>query len=99
MAEYKFGNPAKGKDLFESLIANNPKRADVWNIYLDSELKSSQEPKSIRYIFERAITLNLATKTMKNLFTRYLNFERDFGTAETVEQVRQKALEYVSQDN
>ena len=96
--EYKYGLPARGKDLLESLVSNYPKRADIWNIYLDCEIKSNQGVKAIRGIFERTISLKLAPKKMKNFFSRYLNFEKDYGSEESAEKVRQKALAYATKD-
>jgi rRNA biogenesis protein RRP5 len=49
----------------------------------------------IRSIFERVITLNLSSKKMKYFFQRYLKFEKENGTPETVDHVREAAQNYV----
>jgi len=50
---------------------------------------------SCRDIFERVIHLNLAPKKMKFFFKRYLDYEKKYGTTETVMAVKTAALEYV----
>ena len=37
--EYKHGDPSHGQTLLESVIANYPKRLDVWSRYLDLLIK------------------------------------------------------------
>lgn len=49
----------------------------------------------IRQIFERVIHINLSSKKMKLFFKRYLDFERKYGDAFSVENVKTKAMEYV----
>ena len=48
-----------------------------------------------RQIFERIIHINLSSKKMKLFFKRYLDFERKYGDAFSVENVKTKAMEYV----
>lgn len=50
---------------------------------------------SCRDIFERVVHLSLAPKKMKFLFKRYLDYEKKFGTTESVLAVKRAALEYV----
>ena len=50
---------------------------------------------SFRQIFERVIHINLSSKKMKLFFKRYLDFERKYGDAFSVENVKTKAMEYV----
>ena len=37
--EYKYGDPSHGQTLLESVIANYPKRLDVWSRYFDLLIK------------------------------------------------------------
>jgi len=37
--EYECGNFEIGRMNFENIISNFPKRNDIWNIYLDMEIK------------------------------------------------------------
>ncbi len=46
-------------------------------------------------LFERATHLQLPPKKMKFLFKRYLEYEKQHGTAAGVEHVKKRALEYV----
>ena len=48
-----------------------------------------------RQIFERVIHINLSSKKMKLFFKRYLDFERQYGDALSIENVKTKAVEYV----
>ena len=48
-----------------------------------------------RQIFERVIHINLSSKKMKLFFKRYLDFERKYGDALSIENVKTKTVEYV----
>jgi len=93
--EFKFGSPERGRTIFENILATYPKRVDIWSIYLDMEMRTQLRDK-IRNLFDRAVSLNLSSKKMKFFFKRYLNFEKQYGTPETVEHVKQKAQDYVA---
>ena len=41
--EYKYGDPSHGQTLLESVIANYPKRLDVWSRYFDLLIKHSSK--------------------------------------------------------
>ncbi|NXJ09711.1 RRP5 protein, partial [Odontophorus gujanensis] len=92
--EFRFGDPEHAKALFESTLNSYPKRTDIWSIYMDIMIKQGSQ-KEVRDIFERVIHLNLAPKKMKFFFKRYLDYEKKYGTAETVMAVKTAALEYV----
>lgn len=103
--EYKYGNAERGRTVFESLIGNLPKRVDLWNIYLDTELsqclhesKDSQAIDSVsraRQLFERFTSLDLSSKKMKFAFKKWLKFEKTFGTKESADEVKNRARMYV----
>ncbi|XP_010127609.1 PREDICTED: protein RRP5 homolog [Chlamydotis macqueenii] len=92
--EFHFGDPEHAKALFESTLNSYPKRTDIWSIYMDIMIKHGSQ-KEVRDIFERVIHLSLAPKKMKFFFKRYLDYEKKFGTAESVLAVKRAALEYV----
>ncbi|XP_010131602.1 PREDICTED: protein RRP5 homolog [Buceros rhinoceros silvestris] len=92
--EFRFGDPEHAKALFESTLSSYPKRTDIWSIYMDIMIKHGSQ-KEIRDIFERVIHLSLAPKKMKFFFKRYLDYEKKFGTTESVLAVKRAALEYV----
>ena len=48
-----------------------------------------------RHVFERVIHLSLSAKKMKFFFKRYLDFEKKYGSESSVDNVKQKAVEYV----
>lgn len=33
--EFKYGEPERGKTMFESLLSTYPKRVDIWSVYID----------------------------------------------------------------
>ncbi|NXU73503.1 RRP5 protein, partial [Oreotrochilus melanogaster] len=92
--EFRFGDPQHAKALFESTLNTYPKRTDIWNIYMDIMIKHGSQ-KEVRDIFERVIHLSLAPKKMKFFFKRYLDYEKKFGTMESVLAVKRAAVEYV----
>ncbi|XP_051656636.1 protein RRP5 homolog isoform X1 [Manacus candei] len=92
--EFRFEDTEHAKALFESTLSNYPKRTDIWSIYMDIMIKHGSQ-KEVRDIFERVIHLSLAPKKMKFFFKRYLDYEKKFGTAESVLAVKRAALEYV----
>ncbi|NXO72466.1 RRP5 protein, partial [Phainopepla nitens] len=92
--EFHSGDTEHAKALFESTLSSYPKRTDIWSIYMDIMIKHGSQ-KEIRDIFERVIHLSLAPKKMKFFFKRYLDYEKKFGTAESVLAVKRAALEYV----
>jgi len=92
--EFKHASPERGRTLFDSILSNYPKRVDVWSIYIDTE-KAYGDVKAVRRVMERATSLNLSTKKMKFLFTKYLDFEKEHGTEESANSVKEKAREYI----
>ncbi|KFZ57546.1 Protein RRP5, partial [Podiceps cristatus] len=92
--EFRFGDSEHAKALFESTLSSYPKRTDIWSIYMDIMIKHGSQ-KEVRDIFERVIHLSLAPKKMKFFFKRYLDYEKKFGTAESVLAVKRAAIEYV----
>jgi len=72
-----------------------PKRADLWSVYLDQEQRLADNELHIRRLLDRITSLSLSTKKMKYFFKRFLDFEAKFGSAATIEHVKQKARSYV----
>jgi rRNA biogenesis protein RRP5 len=69
LLEYKYGNAEKAKTIFETLIAEFPKKADIWNVYIDAEVKNS--PKFPQELFEQLFTINWSSKTKKTFEEKY----------------------------
>lgn len=59
-----------GRTTFESIVSNYPKRTDIWNVYLDIEIKYGSKD-STRNLFDRCINLKLKPRKMKFFFKKY----------------------------
>jgi len=97
MAEFdcEQGSADRGRHVFEELLSNFPKRNDLWNLYVDKEIKGGYIPQA-RRLFERMISSNkLSTRTMKAIFKKFLDFEIHHGTAASAEAVKEKARDYI----
>jgi rRNA biogenesis protein RRP5 len=92
---YKFGSIIDGHQIFEQLVANYPNRTDLWSMYIDTELASKRYDQ-VRQLYERVVTLNLSTKKMQSYLKRYLKFEKEYGTEEGQENVKQLARDYIA---
>ncbi|KAJ3043804.1 Protein RRP5 [Rhizophlyctis rosea] len=92
--EFKYGEPERGRTIFEGIMSNYPKRVDLWSVYLDMEIRNG-DVAITRRLFERVIKLKLSSKKMKFFFKKYLDFEKNKGTPEGVEHVKQAAVAYV----
>ena len=92
--QYKYGSVDKGRSMFEEIVENNPKRLDIWNIYIDMEQQVG-DVTVIRRLFERVVKMKLSTKTMKTFLTKYLEFERVNGDENRMEHVREIAKSFV----
>lgn len=110
--EFKVGEYEKGKNLFESLLANNPKRTDVWLIYLSMLIKyclsstssttnsniKNDTIESIRTIFERAIDVINQGKKLHPILVKYLQFEETYGSSSNATRIRHKLTESSSEN-
>ncbi|EGG23485.1 HAT repeat-containing protein [Cavenderia fasciculata] len=97
--EFKHGNPERGRTVFESLISSNPSRTDLWNVYIDQELKQENNAKNIRRLFDRCISLKTSDRNIKQFFKRYLSYEKDHGDESSVNNVKQLAIKYVEESS
>ncbi|KAF4037160.1 Suppressor of forked protein (Suf) [Phytophthora infestans] len=92
---YEQGELDKARTIFEGILANYPKRMDLWNVYLDKEIKFGNVA-LVRALFERLLAMEFSAKKMKFLFKKYLQFEQDQGDDEHVEHVKQLAKDFVA---
>lgn len=88
------GVAARGRALFERVLAAYPKRTDLWGMYLDQEIKAGSAA-SVRNLFERAIHLKLSAKKMRFFFKRYAEFEAEHGSDDRVAYVKQQAVNFL----
>jgi rRNA biogenesis protein RRP5 len=99
--EYKSASVERGRTLFEGILANSPKRIDIWSIYLTMEenLCKKGQPTAnkemLRRLFERVVHMKLSSKKAKFFFKKFLEFEKGFGSEATVSHVKDLARQYV----
>ncbi|CUV07752.1 unnamed protein product [Cryptosporidium hominis] len=106
--EFEYGNINRGRTIFENLLEENSKRMDLWSQYFDilTKLCSKDDPKSnssmadhiemARSIFSSCIEKNFKPRSMKMIFTRWLSFEKEFGSLQTQKHVQDLAINYVN---
>ncbi|KAI7871586.1 hypothetical protein BDF14DRAFT_1878435 [Spinellus fusiger] len=94
LMEFKHGEPERGRTIFEGLMSSHPKRVDLWSVYLDMEIRADDQG-LIRRLFERVTSLKFSSKKMKFFFKKWLQYERENGSEDDVERVKEKALSYV----
>lgn len=92
--ENKFGDKERSQTLFEQILSSYPKRVDIWSCYVDSLIKSN-DIDIARRVLERTVIQTLPPRKMKILFKKFINFEEQYGTQESVNHVQQMAAEYV----
>ncbi|KAK9768908.1 rRNA biogenesis protein rrp5 [Basidiobolus ranarum] len=92
--EFKYGEPERGRTIFEGIMSNYPKRVDLWSIYLDMETRVGDQA-IIRRLFQRVTSLKLSSKKMKFFFKKWLAYEKKFGDSKSEMEVKQRALAYI----
>ncbi|AMD18548.1 HBL354Wp [Eremothecium sinecaudum] len=95
--EYAKGSVEQGRSLFEGLLADAPKRIDLWNVYIDQEIKKGDK-KITEALFERVMTKKITRKQAKFFFNKWLHFEEQQDDQRAVEYVKAKAAEYVQKN-
>ncbi|KAI9482770.1 MAG: hypothetical protein EXX96DRAFT_647601 [Benjaminiella poitrasii] len=92
--EFKHSEAERGRTILEGVMSNYPKRLDLWNVYLDMEIKAGDHELT-RRLFERVASMKFSSKKMKFLFKKWLQFEKAHGTEDDVQHVKEKTLAYV----
>lgn len=99
--EFKYGSPESGRTKFEGIVANYPKRMDIWSIYMDMEIKYGQgNVTQARHLFERCLSnehIQKKPKKMKLVFQKYMDFENKQGNKSKLQALRERVEEYLSQ--
>jgi rRNA biogenesis protein RRP5 len=98
ISEFEVGSPERARILFEELLASSPRKTDIWNIYVDKEVKLGNLS-GARNLFQRMVTQNVGSKFMKAAFKKYLAFETQYGNMETQLQVKELAKSFVAKLN
>ena len=60
--QYKYGFIEEARTSFEIMLKHHPKRSDIWNVYIDKEIKIVKNPEKIRHIFEKCLTVDFKIK-------------------------------------
>ena len=47
--EFRYGEPERGRTMFESLLSSYPRRVDLWSIYVDMLTRLGDKGK-VRYV-------------------------------------------------
>lgn len=93
--EYQSKNFDNARINFENLLSNFPRRNDIWSVYIEYEIKHTQEIEYIRTLFERVTSIKKNLKQMKFFLKKYLEFEQKFGDAKSQQYVKTKAQAFV----
>lgn len=93
--EYEQGELEQGRSLFEGLISDAPKRIDLWNIYIDKEIKFGKDKEKVEDLFERVITKKLSKKQAKFFFNKWVEYEDSLNDELGSLRVKAKAADYV----
>ncbi|CAD6577680.1 MAG: rRNA bioproteinsis protein rrp5 [Alectoria sarmentosa] len=90
------GDPERGRTVFETLLAQWPKRLDLWNVLLDLEMKQGDKD-VIRRLFERVTGSgsSLKARQAKFFFKKWLEYESKEGDSKSQERVKALAADYV----
>ncbi|KAM4751117.1 protein RRP5 homolog [Anableps anableps] len=92
--EFRFGDAEKGRNMFDKVLTNFPKRTDLWSVFIDLMVKHGSQ-KEVRALFDRVIHLSVSVKKIKFFFKRYLEYEKKHGTPQSIQVVKEKAMEFV----
>ncbi|KAK6458069.1 uncharacterized protein RJT20DRAFT_125982 [Scheffersomyces xylosifermentans] len=96
--EFSKGDAEQARSLFEGLVADAPKRIDLWNVYVDQEIKQDNKSK-VEDIFERVLSKKLSRKQAKFFFNKWLAYEEEKGDEQMAARVKSRAAEYVQSQN
>lgn len=90
------GDPERGRTFFGTLLAQWPKRLDLWNVLLDLEIKQGDK-EVVRRLFERVTGSgpSLKAKQAKFFFKKWLEYEGKEGDSKSQERVKALAANYV----
>ncbi|XP_031144955.1 protein RRP5 homolog isoform X2 [Sander lucioperca] len=92
--EFRYGDSEKGRTMFDKVLTSYPKRTDLWSVFIDLMVKHGSQ-KEVRALFDRVIHLSVSIKKIKFFFKRYLEYEKKHGTPQSIQAVKEKAIEFV----
>lgn len=98
--EFKYGDPERGRTIFENLFVTYPKRSDTVSVWFDLEFiaaaTDSQGQARIRKLFERVLdpkTCKFTSRGARALFKKWQIWEQSVGGNPTATQ--EAALKFV----
>jgi rRNA biogenesis protein RRP5 len=91
--EYEFGSAERGRTVMEGLVEQNPKKLDLWYVFVDREVKVDLD--FVRILFKKMIGAKFNDRAMKSTFKKWLKIEQKWGTKATCAAVTKSAKEYV----
>lgn len=97
LLEFSKGDAERGRSLFEGLLSDAPKRIDLWNVYIDQEIKIN-EKKKVEDLFERVFTKKVSRKQAKFFFNKWLSFEESQNDEKMAAIVKSKAADFVKEN-
>ncbi|XP_068606968.1 protein RRP5 homolog [Brachionichthys hirsutus] len=92
--EFRYGDAERGRAMFDKVLTSYPKRTDLWSVFIDLTVKHGSQ-KDVRAILDRVIHLSMSVKKIKFFFKRYLEYEKKHGTPQSIQAVKEKAMEFV----
>lgn len=92
--EFSKGDAEQGRSLFEGLVTDAPKRIDLWNVYIDQEIKHGDRTKVVA-LFERVVAKKVNRKQAKFFFSKWLTYEEQNGDEQSAARVKALAVEFV----
>lgn len=92
--EFARGHQEQGRTLFEGLVQDAPKRIDLWNVYIDQEIKDGDKEKA-EDLFDRVLAKKITKKQAKFFFGKWLEYEEKMDDTKMQERVKAKAKAYV----
>ena len=107
MLLFECGKAEQARAVFEALLRENPKRADLLSLFMDQELKHG-EIRILRELCTRVAmagdlsnsadrVMKLSDKQMKNFFKRWFTIEESNGTESDRDAVKAAARRYVEE--
>ena len=103
---YKYKDFEKGRNVFDKILKDFPKRIDIWFIYIDMEVKYSGNNEKVKKFFDKMFDVDFKLKQLKNLMKKYLEFwkkiaknEKEFFQAkEKVEKIIESKMQIDDDD-
>ena len=92
---FAFNIIEEGRNTFDNILNEYPKRKDIWFVYIDKEVKYGKNIEKIRKIFERMFDINFKLSALKSIFKKYLEFEQLNGE-KALENAKNKVEEIMS---